>query len=156
MPHYTGLPAVLAKYQALGISTWEYLTKAVVFVFKEFVFWSVLTVSYVLITIIKILGWHRLFAFNNGRSYMHMNVHIYVCLYIHVCAQTLIKYIHYNRFMIHFFLNEKIIHEGFSIPINSSRKGELRFFIAIMYPMTMAAPVLQWRNVSIADYRVLP
>lgn len=94
MPHYTGLPAVLANYQALGISTWEYLTKAVVFVFKEFIFWSVLTVNYVLITIIKILGWHRLFAFNNGRSSMHMNVHIYVCLYIHVCAQTLIKYIH--------------------------------------------------------------
>lgn len=66
MSHYTGLPAALPRYQALGVSTWEYLTEAVVFVFKEFIFWSTLTVNYVLITIIKILAWHRLFAFNNG------------------------------------------------------------------------------------------
>lgn len=46
--------------------------------------------------------------------------------------------------------------KDFSIHINSSRKRELRLFIAIMYPMTMAAPMLQWRNVSVADYRVLP
>lgn len=57
-----------------------------------------------------------------------------------------------------FFLNqnEKTSMKDFSIHINSSRKRELRLFIAIMYPMTMAAPMLQWRNVSVADYRVLP
>lgn len=67
MSHYAGLPAaLLGTRHWMYVSTWEYLTKAVVFVFKEFIFWSILTVNYVLITIIKILACHRLFAFNNG------------------------------------------------------------------------------------------
>lgn len=78
---------------------------------------------------------------------------IYSCMCTNTSKIYSLKQIHVP------FLNQNEKRKSmkdFSIHINSSRKRELRLFIAIMYPMTMAAPMLQWRNVSVADYRVLP
>lgn len=40
--------------------------------------------------------------------------------------------------------------------INAGSRSELRLFIVIMYPITVAVPVLHCRDVNAVDYRVLP